>query len=214
MARRLSISVVLRKSLFGAAASLALTGCASRPATLPALEEYTRGASPIAEEAARLFESAASSSRFRRPESGELLDAAERWRTEAEDARVESWVVDFPRKPAQQAVMKVRVSLEGSRRGQPGERLSADELFDIDLSRERSQWRVAGARAAGPPEIRSGRPHLREVASEIGLSAARNDSLDPVEATNISHSGDSPPPRCRARRLRRGRIARHRSPGP
>ncbi len=185
MVRRLSISVVLRKSLFGAAASLALTGCASRPATLPALEEYTRGASPIAEEAARLFESAASSSRFRRPESGELLDAAERWRAEAEDTRVESWILDFPRKPEQQAVMKIRVSLEGSRRGQPGERLSADELFDIDLSRETSRWRVAGARAAGPPEIRSGRPHLREVASEIGLSAARNDSLDPVEATNL-----------------------------
>ncbi len=81
--------------------------------------------------------------------------------------------------------MRIRVSLEGTQRGERGVRLSADELFDLDLSREKTRWTIAGARAVDTPRILRGRPHLREVASEIGLSAALNDSVDPAEATNL-----------------------------
>jgi enediyne biosynthesis protein E4 len=166
-------------------AILLLGGCASRPKPFPTLADYTSGASSIAEEAARLFESNGKSPRFRRPESGPLLDAAEEWRAGSVHARVESWIVDFPRTPHHRAAMRLRVRLEGADRGDPETRLFADELFDLDLERNPSEWTVAGTQAVEPPRIRRGKPHLREIASEIGLAAARNESFDPVESTNI-----------------------------
>ncbi|MGH9443734.1 MAG: CRTAC1 family protein [Thermoanaerobaculia bacterium] len=183
MGSRFRIPVALFGLLAGAALFAPL-GCASRSAVLPSLEDYTQGASPIAEEAARLFEEPPGPSRFQRPESADLMDAAERWRAESEESRIESWIVDFPRRPGREATMRVRVSLEGTRRGGDGLRIAADELFDVDIVREAGRWAVRAARAVEPAKIRSGRPHLREVAGEIGLSGARNETLDPAESTN------------------------------
>ena len=175
----------LPAALLIACAALSPVRCVSRAAALPGLDRYTRGASPIAEEAARLFETGPGPAcHFLRPESAVLLDAAERWRDAADGGRVETWIVDFPPRARRAAVMRIRVALEARRRGEPGVRLSADELFDIDIRRDGDRWSVAGARAVKAPEIRSARPHLREVSSEIGLSTARNETLDPAEATN------------------------------
>jgi hypothetical protein len=169
-------------------ATLLLAGCASRP-SLPTLSDYTSGASTIAAEASGLFESEvrsdASASHFRRPESASILDAAAQWRAASGKARVESWIVDFPRKPGRTIPMRVRVRLEGNRRNDPEMRLFADELFDVELERKGERWDVVRTRAAEIPRIREGRPHLREIGPEIGLSSARNETFDPVEATNI-----------------------------
>ncbi len=164
---------------------LFLAGCASPLRQRPTLSDYTSGASSIAADASGLFEGDAPSPTFRRPESAPILDAARDWRAASGRTSIESWVVDFPTNPHRAATMRLRVRLEGTRRDDPGVRLFADELFDIDLARRGAGWEVLRTQPVEPPRIREGRPHLREVASEIGLGSVRNESFDPAESTNI-----------------------------
>jgi hypothetical protein len=180
----------IARALAAAAAAFAALSCASAPRRLPALADYTEGAGAIAAKAADLFRREGEAPAFRPADNPELLGAAARWLAlSGPDRLVESEIVDFPRRPRRKAMLTLRVKLHGHALEDPSERLYADERFDLFLEREArgKAWTLRSSRRSPgvSGEIRRGAPHLREVASEIGLGAARHEPLDPVEKTNI-----------------------------
>lgn len=180
-----------RKDLFAAAVSIAglllCVSCATYPGQMPTLQEYTDGAAAFAGPVAELFRTAAAGSSFPEKENAFLCVAARQWRDQASGGgNIEVSVTDFARKGRENASLRVRVVLEGlATDGPAGERLYADESFELRLRNERGSWKLLGSRPAGPlPIIRRGVPRLKEVAARIGLGEARHHAWDPAEKTN------------------------------
>jgi len=161
---------------------LVLAACSSRPST-PALFEYTDGASEIAGDIEALFRTGHAPASLAGEGSESLRRAAAEWRRVAKRDRVETAIVDFPRRPRAEVTMRVRVVLSGDT-GDDGARAYADETFDVGLVRSGAGWRVRSASpGAGDAAIRTGRPHLAEVSRAWGISAVHV-PRDPVEETN------------------------------
>lgn len=172
-------------AISSAALSLALlSGCSSRPEPLPTLADYTGGASEIAFDVDALFRTGAVPPSLSGAPAWEVRSAASGWRARAAAGDgVETEIVDFPRRPGRAATMTVRVILSGHDRSDPGIRLYCDARFALDLERAGPGWRVAAARPAAGSAVRSGRPHLVEIAQAAGISG-RHEACDPVEKTN------------------------------
>ena len=161
---------------------VAAAACTVAP-SLPTISDYTDGASALAADVDALFRTGRAAPSLAGPAGAPLRGAAAAWRDAAADAGVETAIVDFPRRPGDAAVMRVRVLLLGASRGDAAVRVQADERFALSLAREESGWRLAGSRAETEPAIRRGRPHLEEVSRAWGVSA-RHETCDPAEQTN------------------------------
>jgi hypothetical protein len=167
------------------ALAVAAIGCGtSLPRPLPTLAQYTDGASAAVEAVGRLFEGSAPAPDFGSPKNHPLLEAVQSWRSAcAKDCRAEASIADFSRRPKASAIVRLRMKLEGFAAN--GERVFADERFELDLRKEGGRWQLAAATpVAGTPSIRRAEPHLRETAAEMGLGSSRNETFDPVEARN------------------------------
>lgn len=159
-------------------------GCSSAPAKLPTLADYTGGASGIAFDVDALFRTGRAAASLPEGAASGIRSAASEWRARAGPGdRVETEIVEFPRHPKSEARMTIRVILAGEEKTNPGVRLYADDRFDLDIVRSGSDWRIAGVRPEGANGIRSGRPHLFEVAAARGISGI-HEACDPVEKTN------------------------------
>lgn len=158
---------------------------------MPTLEDYSRGVSrPVREIGEYFFESEEGSSAA--PESlgngegaGPLVELSRRWRRAcASQCTSAIRIIDLQKKSSSALSLRLEVRLEGKREPL---RVGSLALFDLDfeLPAVSATWTLRASRAVGgPADVQKGMPHLFEEAVARGLGAT-NETLDPVEATNI-----------------------------
>src|SRR5258706_7099061 len=131
--------------LVAALATASAIACSTSSGShLPSLSDYTDGAAVAVEAGARLFDGTPASAELDSPKNRPLREAARAWSSAcASGCRAEASIVDFPRRPGASAIARLRMKLEGF--GPNGERVFADERFDLDLRRRENGWTLAGS---------------------------------------------------------------------
>ncbi len=158
---------------------------------MPTLEDYSHGVSEATQGIRDYFfegdegSSAAPDSLGNREGAGPLSELSRRWRRACTSRCASALrILDLQKKSSSALTVRLEVRLEGWR--EP-ERVAALALFDLDFERPAvaSPWTLRTSRTVdGPAAIQSGIPHLFEEAGPRGLGVT-NESLDPVEATNL-----------------------------
>ncbi len=176
------------------AAALALAACgATKP--LPTLEDYSLGVSAAARGIEEYFfergmreGGAAPASLGDGEGTAALAELSRRWgRSCAAGCASAGRIIDLQKKSSSFVSLRLEVRLEGLGSTGGADRVASLAFFDLDFERaaDAAPWTLRASRAVeGPAPIQRGRPHLFEEAGARGL-AARHESLDPVEATNL-----------------------------
>lgn len=158
---------------------------------MPTLEDYSQGVSGTVRGIGEYFFEGEESSRLapaglgNGEGAGALVDLSRQWRrTCASRCASGLRIVDLQKKSSSALTVRLEVRLEGWR---DPERVYALAFFELDFGRVGGgeSWTLRASRAVnGPAPIQRGIPHLFEEAAARGLGVA-NESLDPVEATNL-----------------------------
>ena len=177
--------MAIRAFLACAAVAVLALACLSAPKPgSPSLDDYTSGASSIAADVDTLFRTGRAAPSLEVDTAAPLRSAAGAWRKAAAPGdRVETSIVDFPRRPKREAAMTIRVALSGTGARDLSERIAADERFTLELVRTADGWTIRRTQPEWDGRIRSGRPHVTDVTRAWGV-AARHEAWDPAEMTN------------------------------